>query len=159
MMLLGAREFIKCPAGTFYVSYWMDNQRECLEIIEKFRHNPNDFLNLEPDELHVFGNNSGSMLFTDEKEEDYIFYYDANVVGDASPETTLYLVIEESELPNIITIRNFDGEITELSKIDVIKTKNKFTETCDKSKDDWALSRLDELSNNEYSIVDTKIII
>jgi len=158
MQLLGAREFIKMPTGTFYVQYWENTIEECLQIIDKFKKHPNKFLNIQPDDLHVFGDNSGSMSFSGDKEENYIFYYDANVVGDACPSTTLYLVIDENELPDEISTYDSKDNIVKISKEDIIKIRNIFVnEVHNVYKDIWAVEELDKLSRYGNKIVDIKI--
>lgn len=164
MKLLGAREFIKMPAGTFYKEYWRNTKEECFQIIEEFKKEPKSFLNLSPDELHVFGDNSGSMSFSGSKEDDYIFYYDANVVGDACPETTLYLVIDENELTNEIEVKdydeNYDEQIIKLLRNDIIKIRDKFVnEVHNAYMDKCAFYELDKLSKEGNKIVDVKIIV
>lgn len=158
MKLLGAREFIKMPTGTFYVDYWKNSESECIQIIEKFKDSLKEFLNIKPDDLHVFGDNSGSMMF-DGKEDDYMFYYDANVVGDAGPSTTLYLVINEDELPNEIELRGCDDCIVKLSKKDIIEIRDIFVNKVYSkgSMDKWAIEELDKLSNNGNKIVNVNI--
>jgi len=157
MYLLGAREFIKMPTGTFYEPYWENTKEECLRIICQFKKEPTTFLNIT--DLHVFGDNSGSMSFTGNKEDDYIFYYDANVVGDADPSTTLYLVLDENELPDIISIYDDENNIIKLTKDEVIKIKNIFINNLfDNYKmDEWAVKYLDTLSEEYNSIVDVNI--
>ena len=158
MKLLGAREFIKMPVGTFYVEYWKNKIEECLQIVDEFKKDPKKFLEIRPDELHVFGDNSGSMMFSGDEEENYMFYYDANVVGDASPSTTLYLVIDENELPSEIPIYDGEDNIIKLSKYDIIRIKNYFiNEVHSEHKDMWAFEELEKLSKNGNIIVDTKM--
>lgn len=158
MKLLGTREFIKMPAGIFYIEYWENTIEECLQIIDKFKKDSNIFLDIKPDELHVFGDNSGSMMFSGNKEEDYMFYYDANVVGDACPSTTLYLVIDENELPSEISVHDNENNIVKLSKYDLIRIKNYFiNEVHSEYKDMWAYEELDKLAKDGNRIVDINI--
>ena len=159
MQILGAREFIKLSPGTFYIRYWRNTIEECFEIIDKFKENPKYFLDINADELEVLGDNLGSMCFSGEKEDNYIFYYDANIVGDACPSTTLYLVINENELPNKITIHDDDNNVVEILKDDIINIKNMFVnEIYKKYEDEWALKELDKLSAKGNKIVDIKVI-
>jgi len=158
MQLLGAREFIKMSSGTFYIPYWQNTIEECFQIIDKFKKDSKSFLDIEHDELHVFGDNGGSMTFSGDKEEDYIFYYDANVVGDANPSTTLYLVINENELPDEILIKDDENNIVKILKDDIVRIKNIFVNMCNKDEDIWAIDELDKLSKNGNKIVDIKII-
>jgi len=157
MKLLGANNFIKMPTGTFYVQYWLDTQKECMEIVREFLKSPDEFLKNRIFDLEVFGGNSGSMMF-DDSEEDYVFYYDANVVGDASPSTTLYLVIEEDELPDEIVFNGNSGRF-KLSKKEVIDIKNYFVENAHEHyEDNWAIKELDKLSKSGNTIVDINIL-
>jgi hypothetical protein len=138
MKLLGGKEFIKSEPGTFYIEFWEHSEKDCLKIIEVFKRNPKELLTKENlMELRVFGDNGGSMNFQSEEggeeDEDFIYYWDANVIGDASPTTTLYLVLEEDELPEEITIEKMhvDGYnigYEKLSKKRIIRIRNIFKE-------------------------------
>ncbi|MGE4484591.1 MAG: hypothetical protein AB7C97_05695 [Oscillospiraceae bacterium] len=160
MKLLGAREFIKMPPGALYFRFWENTKEDCMKIIEVFSEDPKSLLNLPHDDLEVFGDNFGSMSFDGDKEDDYIFYYDANVVGDACPATTLYLIIDESELPNTISIHDSGYNIIQLTKEEIVRIKNKFVnEVFHKNIDDkWAIEELDRLSKENNSVVDTNIL-
>ena len=47
-------------------------------------------------------------------DDDYIYYYDYNVVGDADPENTLYLIINSiKDLPNYIDFECYSDKIGE----------------------------------------------
>lgn len=159
MKLLGAREFIKMPAGTFYVQYWQNSKKECIDIIENFKKEPKSFLELKVNDLEVFGDNSGSMTFGGDIEDNYIFYYDANVVGDASPATTLYLVIDEDELPDIIEFHNNERNTIQLKKNEVIKIKNIFLNDyyVNSKTNANVFNLLHKLSKETGSIVDINI--
>ena len=115
LRLMGARKFLDMPKGTIYYVLWKGSREDCFKEINGFNKSPKEhFLSLDINKIHVYGNNRGSMCLhqpIDEENyepievnnlEDYIFYYDVNVVGDASPNTTLYIVIEESLLPDFI---------------------------------------------------------
>lgn len=159
MQLLGAREFIRMPVGTFYVRYWLNTEKQCLQLIDKFKNNPKSFLDIESGDLEVFGDNYASMGFSGNRDEDYIFYYDANVVGDADPSNTLYLVLDETELPSKIVEQDKDFNLVEISKDEIIKIRNMFVnEVYDKVEDNWAFQRLDELSLEGNKIVDVSIV-
>jgi hypothetical protein len=159
MQLLGAREFIKMSPGTFYVQYWVNTEEQCLEIIDKFKNNQKSFSDIDGDDLHIFGDNWGSMSFSGAKEDDYIFYWDANVVGDAGPSTTLYLVIEENELPKKLTICDEDDNTVEVSKKEIINIKNIFVnDVYEKNDDEWPFKELNKLSVEGNKIVDIKIV-
>ena len=157
MKLLGANNFIKMPTGTFYVQYWLETQKECIELVKNFLKSPDEFLKNGIKDLEVFGDNSGSMML-DDSEEDYVWHYDANVVGDASPSTTLYLVVEEDELPEEIVFNGNSGRF-KLSKKEVVDIKNYFIENVHEPyKDDWAIKELDKLSKSGNTIVDINIV-
>lgn len=103
LMLLGARKFIDMPVGTIYVPLIMNSSEECFDAINTFKTKPTDLLDLTS--MEIYGDNSGSLTFItpdhDADDKDYKHWYDANVVGDASPTTTLYLVLDESWIPEI----------------------------------------------------------
>lgn len=158
LTLMGARHFIDMPKGTIYLSFWKDTEEELLNVIDDFKNNK---LKICWEDVEIYGDNSGSMAFMHD-EEDYIFYYDANVVGDASPNNTLYLIIPEDFVPNTIPIRDKDGNQFNISKQDFFKTKNKFLDNfkdlpidnkLDKE-NDWARQILekDERYKNNYFV-------
>ena len=151
MRLVGAKKFLRiAKSGTLYAVFSFSNEEECFNLIEKY----NDGEELS-ERIEIFGDNSGSLAFikNDEKvsiggkEFDCIFYYDANVVGDASPETTLYLIYEDADFPSKIEIEQSNGEF--LSKDDVFLIRKWFLEnhTFKKEYNDWALN---ELISNDY---------
>lgn len=175
--LMGARKFLDMPKGTIYHQFWMDNSKECLKLIEEFNKNPKEYFSNLGLILHIYGNNRGSMALRgpvddDSYEpietdsiEDYLFYYDANVVGDASPNDTLYLVIEESLLPDII-----EFEYGSVTKDEFLQLRNIFLEFDDFKEhgidniedpaNEWAR---DELYNDDYyknnPLLDTDITV
>ena len=160
MKLLGAREFIKMPTGTFYIPYWESTDKRCFNVINTFKKDPTSLLDRMYEDLHVFGDNGGSMCFSiEEEQDDYIFYYDANVVGDANPGKTLYLVIDECELPSHVTIGDYVGNKAKLSKDDLIRIRDKFVKIASDSynNNDWAIKELDELSENGNVFVDINL--
>jgi len=165
MKLLGAKEFIKSKPGTFYFRLWKNAEDECFKIIEQFKEDPKSLLNEENEEneLEVYGNNSYSMSFrsgvfdwdTDimsksENDEDFIFCWDANVIGDAGPLTTLYLVLEEDELPEfIIAVNSFYENPVKLSKDRILRIRNLFVkEYCSEIEElsDWIKEAIKEYS-------------
>lgn len=163
LMLLGARQFLDMPKGTFYIQHWERSEKDCLSVVERFKQDPLsliDFHNLE-----IYGNNSGSMSFTS-KEEDFIFYYDANVVGDAFPQNTVYLVLDDSFIPELVeyTMETtwYDGngnsgiadEALKLTREQVFNARTEFLtyfdnldNTTDKD-NDWARNWLDSNTEN-----------
>lgn len=103
MKLVGAKEFLRlAKPGTVFVEYWMKDEDECFEIIKRFEKGENI---LEDGEWLIFGSNACALSYLkDEDNEiviidghkyDYLFAYDHNVIGDASPWTTLYLIFED----------------------------------------------------------------
>jgi hypothetical protein len=115
-------------------------------------------LDINADELEVLGDNWGSMSFS-RKKDNYIFYYDADIVGDACPSATLYLVIDENELPNKIIIYDDDNNAVEILKDDIVNIKNMFiNEIYEKYEDKWPFKELDKLSVEGNKIVDIKIV-
>lgn len=78
----------------------------------------------------------------DTDEDDNIFYYDANVVGDANPKLTLYLIINENLIPDYLKedfLKARDIFLTYFDNLDN-KTKNE---------NKWAREYLEnELKNN-----------
>lgn len=117
LMLVGAKHFLDLPKGTIYERFWEDDEEDLLKIIEYFK---NDKLEIAWNDIEIYGNNGGSMAI-DTKEDNYIYYYDANVVGDAYPPDTLYLVIDEERLPKEIEIND-----KVFTKQDILKIKEKF---------------------------------
>lgn len=111
MRLVGAKHFLKTvKPGTLYKRFWLYNEKQCLDLIKKYE-NKEDLYYYS--ETEIFGDNSGSLGFyevdesLDELKEGLVkindktytclFYYDANVVGDASPKETLYLVYDNED--------------------------------------------------------------
>ena len=107
--LVGTRKFLKiAKPGTLFIplEYWgYDFERSSQKlknIVEEFKENPQYVYDINWSNLHIFIDNGGSITFyydtIDCNEEDnYIFYYDYNVVGDADPENTLYLIVDSIE--------------------------------------------------------------
>ena len=126
MKLLGAREFLKTvKPGTLCIEFWEGNEEQCLQIIEDFKKGVN-IIDKYYGEFYLFGDNSFSLTFLvsnyeepndivkiNNKEYDCIFVYDKNIVGDASPTTTLQLVFEsEDEWPIEIKVQESDEILT-----------------------------------------------
>ena len=124
MKLLGAKHFLDMPKGTFFIPYWCDSLDECEDIINKF---VTSKLVIGYEDLHIYGDNTGSMSFNKD-EEDYIYYYDINVVGDACPETTIYLILDEDEIPQSIMFEppTFYDEGLHLNKGQILRTRHQF---------------------------------
>lgn len=155
MRLIGAREFLKtAKPGDLYYRYWCSRESACEEVIDDILERGATDIYAE---IEIFGDNSGSLSFTrpvcpdtvciDGKEYDCFFYYDANVVGDAGPTTTLYLVFDNlNEWPERVKIEGTEDEF--LTKEELIKFREHFINECgpftDEANDGWALKKLDE---------------
>lgn len=159
MRLVGARKFLETvKAGTLCVEFWRNTQEECLRIIEDYK-NGEDIIKKYNGEFYIFGSNSGSLGFIEDdieyeidgKKYNCLCYYDLNIVGDASPETTLHLVFEtEGEYPEEIYVESGDVLCKKLTKEDIIKIKNWFVKNTLFSKpDDWVW----EFLNKENIII------
>ena len=158
MRLLGARQFLEtAKPGTLFIQYWENSKNECLKIIQDFENGKN-LLNEYYNDFHMFGDNSGSLAFIvnddivtiDNEDYDCLFHYDCNIVGDANPNDTLYLVFDsEDEWPEAIHIEHTEDK--SLNKADLIKIQKWFLSTntfADETLDNaWALN---VLKNNDY---------
>ena len=157
MRLLGAKEFLKTvKPGTLFMEYWLE-RNQCDELIQDFesgmsfedlskKYGVTGFL--------VFGDNGGSMAFSENEEEvtidgvtyNCLFYYDHNIVGDASPTETLNLVFDtEDEYPEEILV---EGDNKLLSKKDIIRIRDYFVKENGPFDDEtdldkrWALKKI-----------------
>ena len=107
--LVGARKFLEiAKPGTLFIPLecgeynFEENGQELADAIEKFINNPVSAYDANWGNLHIFVNNFESVTFNYTpfiygEDNDYIYYYDYNVVGDASPEHTLYLIVDSIE--------------------------------------------------------------
>lgn len=160
MKLLGAKEFLKTvKPGTLFFELWMSHEEDCFEIIKDFENGIN-LLDKYSGELLIYGDNSGSLAFLKSNDEEEVlidnipynclFYYDHNIVGDASPCSTLQLVFEnEDEWPELISVDDSDQV---LNKQDIKRIRDYFLVTEGPFKTyDWALEELekDYYKNNE----------
>lgn len=112
--LVGARKFLEiAKPGTLFIplevwEYTAKKEEKLNRIIEEFKQNPRYVYDINWDHLHIFVNNGGSITFYYDaincnEEDNYIYYYDYNVVGDADPEHTLYLIVDSIEdIPDYI---------------------------------------------------------
>lgn len=168
--LLGARKFINLPAGTLYTEYWLKNTQQCDEMIQKFRKNPKEFLDTA--ELMVYYDNGASLLLSDKKDGnkivDELILTDINVVGDANPSTTLRVVFDLEDLPEIIKIRGEESDsLVDWTKDELAEIIKEFKEIkednedsyFDKKHNDWALQRLEQLYKDGNKIIDVEINI
>ena len=129
MRLLGAKEFLRTvKPGTLCIQFWMNNETECFNLIKDYESGKSVYNDYGyGDNFFIFGDNSGSLAFIKNTKRimvgdaiyDCLFYYDLNIVGDASPTETLYLVFEDNEWPDKIAVEDSDQFLTkdELKKI------------------------------------------
>ena len=165
MKLLGAKEFLKpVKSGTLFCEFWMNNEEDCSEIIKDFENGVN-ILDKYAGEFLIYGNNTGSLTFLKSKSAkevlidnilyNCLFYYDHNIVGDASPGLTLQLVFEnEDEWPEQINVDNSDQV---LNKQDIKRIRDYFLTTEGPFKAcDWALEALEKDYYKSNKIVNYK---
>ena len=170
MRLLGAKEFLKTvKPGTLCVEFWLSSEEECLNLIEDYKKGANIFEKYYG-EFYIFGDNSGSLafLFGEEDAEieeidgfkyDCLWYYDKNIVGDASPWTTLQLVYDnEDEWPEVIHPIDCEESLNkDLHKDDIKRIAKNFVEEHtfrdETSEAAWALKSLE---NDDSIIVNYK---
>lgn len=123
--LVGARKFLEiAKPGTLFIPLEFcghnpeRNSQELADAVEKFVNNPLSAYDANWGNLHIFVDNCGSATFryfpfSCDEDDDYIYYYDYNVVGDASPECTLYLIVDSIEdIPAHISFFCFGDEIS-----------------------------------------------
>ena len=165
MKLLGAKEFLKTvKSGTLFCELWMDNEEDCFKIIKDFENGVN-ILDKYTGEFLIYGNNAGSLAFLkagkykevliDNIPYNCLFYYDHNIVGDASPDSTLQLVFEnEDEWPEQIKVDSSDQI---LNKQDIKRIRDYFLATEGPFKAcDWALEALEKDYYKNNKIVNYK---
>ena len=175
MRLLGAKEFLKTvKAGTLCVEFWLDNEKECFDLIKDYKNgiNLSEIFKKYGGEFYIFGDNCGSLafLFSNDEETieidgykyDCLFYYDKNIVGDANPSTTLQLVYEsEDEWPESIYPSDYYNEsINKVLHKDDIKRIIKYflknnTFSDEKREDAWALNYLEQ-NEKDNAIINYK---
>lgn len=137
--LMGARKFIDMPKGTIFQEIWENDEDSLYGFIEKFKNND---LQVYWDEVYIYWNNSCSAdmdegLFRKDDDGDVLFT-DINVVGDANPPSTLYLVFNEEIVPDyILNVR--DEILKDCDSIDNIKDKH----------NEWARNFLEENYKND----------
>ena len=169
MKLLGAKEFLKTvKPGTLFFELWMGYEGECLEIIKDFENGVNILDKYGSEyggEFLIYGDNTGSLTFlrSDDEEEvlidnipyNCLFYYDHNIVGDASPYSTLQLVFEnEDEWPERIKV---DNSHQVLNKQDIKRIRDYFLATEGPFKTcDWALEELEKDCYKNNKIINYK---
>ena len=184
--LVGARRFLEIAnPGTLFIplEFWgydsEKNGQELANTIENFINNPVSVYDTNWGNLHIFVDNGGSITFyhdsIDDLDNNYVYYYDYNVVGDADPENTLYLVVNSIEgLPDYIDFECYNDKISEpefdedfvvynnkekcythylrLSKEEIEKRyENILNEECKEAlenNNDWVREKLNEIEND-----------
>ena len=185
--LVGARKFLEiAKPGTLFIPLefgeydFEENGQELADAIEKFINNPVSAYDANWGNLHIFVDNFGSVTFryfsfNCDEDDDYIHYYDYNVVGDASPEYTLYLIVDSIEdIPSHINFfccgdriskAEFDKDFVWYNIVDKMYhhylqlTKEEIKDRYEKvlgelcgdvsySDNDWAKEKLSQIENN-----------
>lgn len=192
--LVGARKFLEIvKPGTLFIplEFWgydfEESGKELTDIVKMFANNPIAAYDANWGNLHIFVDNFGSITFRYTpfiygEDDDYIYYYDYNVVGDASPEYTLYLIVDSIEdIPSHISFfcqgdevsePEFDKDFVVYNNADKMyhhylqltedEIKNRYEkvlrEICSvaDSDNDWAREKLSELKND---ILDLDMVI
>ena len=193
--LVGARKFLEiAKPGTLFIplEFWgydsEENEQELADIIKKFENNPVSAYDANWGNLHIFVDNFGSVTFryfpfNCDEDNDYIYYYDYNVVGDASPEYTLYLIVDSIEdIPSHINFffhgdriskAEFDKDFVWYNTVDKMyhhylqltkeeikdryeKVLGELCEDVSDSGNDWAKEKLSQIENN---LLDLDVVI
>lgn len=142
MRLVGPKKMIYMPAGTIFIEYWMSNQKELKKVVDSFINNSIDIDDWH--DIYVYKNNSCSWCYPSDENIDEYTLIDINIVGDADPENTVYLIIEDTNLiPQPIR-----GKVLKWQKI--LSKENK-----PKELDKWVLDRLNKYCG-EYLDIDIK---
>lgn len=124
MKLVGAKEFLRiAKPGMFFLQFWTSISY-CHNIINKYQEGKfNEILKEYNLELYIFGDNSGSLAIDRNYDvvedcdtfningKDYpcLCYTDLNIIGDACPYETLYLLFDSVDevfdcaIPSILT--------------------------------------------------------
>lgn len=122
--VLGSKDFLNMPIGTFYTELNIKNkstiEEQIIQIIKYIKSGLGWF------DLYI--DNYGSLAFGD-PNIDYItenvldpenhFIWDHNIIGDAIPETTLYLIIPEEIIPDEV-----DFDDIHLTKNEILKIRD-----------------------------------
>lgn len=153
MKLISLNRMAKEPLGTYffevefgdeYDNIEFDEEKERQRIINFFKENPYKLINsISVSELYVFGDNFHSMNY-DSAEEDGMYVWDYNIVGDAYPYNVLYIVVEENELPEELKF--------------IIEYRNKFVQKYKRYEEGqlWAIKTLEQYVE-DGSIIDLEI--
>ena len=139
--VLGSKDFLDMPVGTFFAEIFVDwnvasLEKQLFEILRDIKMGRGCF--------SVFIDNSSALDFGDESK-DYVvdnvldpenhFIWDHNIIGDANPWETLYLVIPEDIIPDEV-----DFEYVHLTKGEILKIRDRLKSTVnvDTLNNDWA---------------------
>lgn len=96
--VIGSRKMLDMPAGTIFIPIERRYVQDIYQFLKSGPINLNNYIS----DLYIYGSNNGSATINtdfEEPEEEY-FYSDYNVVGDASPVTTLYIILDEDDIPS-----------------------------------------------------------
>lgn len=173
MKLVGAKEFLQTVKhGDLFAQFWFPI-KSCAKIAVDFANGEDIITKYGGDkEFALFGSNSHSLSFLQDIENsdkitvenvtyDCIYIWDLNVVGDADPTSTLYLIFDnEDEWPDKIEIENsMNDDKQYLSKDDIKRIQKWFNEEDNNEKvlnfsNEWALKELytDEFFNEHWVV-------
>lgn len=141
MRLVGPKKMIYMPAGTIFIEYWMSNQEELKKIVDEFCNNS---LDINWYDICVYNDNSCSWCYPSYEDMDEYALIDINIVGDADPSNTIYLIIEDTNL------------IPQPIRKKVLKWQKILIKDNDASPpDEWAIKSLNE-RQGEYLDLDIK---
>ena len=171
MRLVGAKEFLQTVKhGELFIQFWLP-LKDCIHVVEDFKKGE-DIITKYGGEIALFGSNSHSLSFLQDPEVsdkitvdnvtyDCIYIWDLNVVGDANPTSTLYLIFDnEDEWPDKIEIDSYvSNDKQYLSKDDIKRIQKWFNENDSDEKvhsflNEWALKELytNELFNDQWVV-------
>ena len=136
--VLGSKDFLDMPVGTFFAEIFTDwniasLEEQVFEILRDIRRGRGCF--------SVYINNYSALDFGDENRNYVIddvlnpenhFIWDHNIIGDANPEETLYLVIPEDIIPDEV-----DFEYVHLTKDEILKIRDRLKDIASPD-NDWA---------------------
>lgn len=145
LVLMGAKHFLEMPTGTIYQSWWCENENELERIIQDFKKGK---LELFYDRLEMYYNNSYSYTFdyldlNNEDDNGDFPLIDINIVGDANPQLTLYLVLDEDtikKLPNANKLLTKREDFIDV----IIKEGDKELDNSKDPVNEWARKELEE---------------
>ena len=140
LKLMGARHFVDLPKGTIYIRFEPLDVNELEEVITDFKNNK---LSFDWEDVEIYYDNSGSCIL-DEDGRTLLDLVDVNVVGDARPTETLYLVFDDNCVPNEI-LDNKNRFMSSLDEFDIIDNKQ------DPS-NDWARKELETTYKDNFFV-------